>query len=118
MRRLVAFAVIASLGNVPAAFAGESLLAVATRVTRDATAPKADRKDEPRAPKPLAPSPVLKDWTTALAQEQPAISTSSMRKRTKVMIFIGAAAAFAATAYTIDHKVEDNTPSSHGLRED
>jgi hypothetical protein len=34
------------------------------------------------------------------------------------MIFVAAAVGFAATAYAIDHKVQDVTPSTLGTRED
>ena len=117
MRRFVVLTLMISLCNASMAVAGESLLAVASRVTREVER-KADRKDEPRTPKSPVPTSAQKSWTTALAQEQPAMSNSGLRKRTKILIYVGAALGFAATAYAIDQRVEDNTPSSHGLRED
>jgi hypothetical protein len=51
-------------------------------------------------------------------QEQPALSKSGMRKRTKIMIYVAAGVGFAATAYTIDHKVLNVTPSTLGTRKD
>ena len=110
MRRLVAFTLVASLGHVSFAFAGEPLLSVATRVTREATKGRA-----PGAPKSVVTT-AQRSW--AAAQEQPAMSTSGLRRRTKLLIFLGAALGASAAWYTIDHKVEDNTPSSLGTRED
>ena len=51
-------------------------------------------------------------------QEQPALSKSGMSKRTKIMIYVAAGVGFAATAYTIDHKVLNVTPSTLGTRKD
>ena len=111
MSRLVVLTLIVSLGNSSVAFAGETLASVATRVTR------AVARNEATLPaKSVATTPIAKNW--ALAQEQPALSSSGMRKRTKVLIFVGAAVGFVAVAYAIDHRVEDNTPSSLGLRQD
>lgn len=111
MRRLVVFALIASLGQVSFAFAGEPLLSVATRVTRETT-----RQEAPAPAKSIATTTAQKSW--AMAQEQPAMSSSGLRKRTKLLIFIGAALGASAAWYTIDHKVEDNTPSTLGTRQD
>jgi hypothetical protein len=108
MRRLVVLVLIASLGNTSLAFAGESLRGVVERAARE-LAVSASVKTR------VVP-PVQKNWS--LAQEQTALSSSGMRKRTKLMIFIGAAVGFAAAAYAIDRRVEDNTPSSRGTRED
>ena len=36
-------------------------------------------------------------------QEQPVLSKTGMRKRTKIMIYLAAGVGFAATAYTVDH---------------
>ena len=113
MRRVAAFALIVSLGNVSMAIAGEPLLSVATRVARTATTTTG------KTPVPARPVPTTtaqKSW--AMAQEQPALSTSSMGKGKKLLIFLGAALGATAVWYTIDHKVEDNTPSSLGTRED
>jgi hypothetical protein len=51
-------------------------------------------------------------------QEPTALSKSGMRKRTKVMIYLAAGVGFGATAYAIDHKVLNVTPSSLGTRKD
>jgi hypothetical protein len=39
-----------------------------------------------------------------------------MSRGKKLAIGLGLAVAFGAVVYTIDQKVEDNTPSSRGLR--
>src|SRR5919197_3610572 len=48
------------------------------------------------------------------AQQAPGLGSSGLSKRTKIMIAIGAAAAFVAVAYSIDRGVVDNTPSTLG----
>jgi hypothetical protein len=61
-------------------------------------------------------TPVKKNWS--MGQEASAVSTSGMGKGKKILIFLAAGVGVAGMAYMIDQKVEDNTPSSHGLRED
>jgi hypothetical protein len=107
MRRLVVLVLMVSWANTSAVFAGETLRGVAERVVK-----KEIRVGQQSAVK----SPARKNL--AMAQEPPALSTSGIKKRTKFLIFLGAAAGAVATWYTIDHHVEDNTPSSLGLRED
>ncbi|MEX2271645.1 MAG: hypothetical protein WD690_09250 [Vicinamibacterales bacterium] len=53
--------------------------------------------------------PALQAQTTTLAQ-------SGMKKRTKLLIAMGIAGAFAGIAVTVDRGVEDSTPSSLGQR--
>jgi hypothetical protein len=96
-----------SWANTSAVFAGETLRGVAERVVK---------KEIPVGQKAAVKSPARK--SLAMAQEQPALSTSGMKKRTKLLIFLGATAGVLATWYTIDHHVEDNTPSTLGIRED
>lgn len=113
MNRFFGLALIASLSTSSVAFAGETLSGLAARVTRDAV-----QSQTPPSPKSAAQS-VPKNWAGVLAaQDLPAVSTSGMRKRTKFLIFLAAGVGFAAATYAIDHSVEDNTPSSLGLRED
>ena len=128
MSRFVVLSLLVSLGNTSVAIAGETLLGVATRVAREAAPSQV-----PPGPKPAAVNAIQRQVaarsaaafilpgqlrSSALAQEQGALSSSGMRKRSKILIFLGAAVGIVAVAYTIDHKVEDNTPSSLGLRED
>lgn len=108
MRQALAFALVIWLGNTSAAVAGESLLASGSRLAREAV----------RSPAP-APANAAPRYAFALAQQgAPALATSGMRKRTKALIWLAAGVGFAATAYTIDHKVVDNTLSSLGTRKD
>jgi len=50
--------------------------------------------------------------------QEPALARHGMRKRTKIMIYVAAGVGFAATAYTIDRKVLNVTPSTLGTRKD
>jgi hypothetical protein len=109
MRRLLVLTLVASfVGNTSLALAGESLRGVAERVV----------KSQPASPSVTSPvaTPVKKSWS--MGQEASAVSTSGMGKGKKILIFLAAGVGVAGMAYMIDHKVEDNTPSSHGLRED
>ncbi len=106
MRRVLVFGLVALLSNVPVASAGETLLASATRIVRDL----ADTQ-------PLPPARAGRQVLNA-QDSQPGIASSGLRKRTKIAIALGAAAAFAAVALTIDRKVENTTPSTLGTRQD
>jgi hypothetical protein len=108
MRRVIVLVLIASVGNASLALAGESLRGVAERVVRSQPASTS-------VTSPVA-TPVKKSWS--MGQEASAVSTSGMGKGKKILIFLAAGVGVAGMAYMIDHKVEDNTPSSHGLRED
>ena len=110
MSRFVVLTLIASLGSSSVAFAGETLANVAVRVTREVA-----RNEPPQKAKSAVATPVQKNWA---AQEQPALSSSGMSKRTKMLIFLSTAVGVVAVAYAIDHRVEDNTPSSLGIRQD
>ena len=107
MRRLVVLVLMVSWANTAVVFAGEALRGVAERVVK-----KEILVDQ----KSTVKSPARK--SLAMAQEPPALSTSGMKKRTKLLIFLGAAAGAVGTWYAIDHHVEDNTPSTLGTRQD
>ncbi len=119
MKRLLVFVLALSLGQASVALAGESLLDSAKRVTKEMTEAQTAPAQAPRIEKT---GPVTKRGPAFAAlqgaQGQPSLENSGMRKRTKWMIAIGAAVGFAAAAYTIDHRVVDNTPSSLGTRGD
>ena len=126
MRRPLVFALILSLGHASLAIAGrgprdadfaswgggETLLKSGQRITRQVAealpgaAPKALEASRLRTGGVLQPA----------LQSQPGIATSGLRKRSKIMIALGLAAAFAGVAYAIDSGVEDSTPSSRGER--
>jgi len=118
------FVVVASFGSGSAAFAGETIMQSASRIVQQASEP-ADRPAtvENRARSAGASRPdgwvnALAASSVTLAQEQPALSKSGMKKRTKAMIFLGLGVGFAASAYVIDHHVVNVTPSSLGTRKD
>jgi hypothetical protein len=124
MRRLVVLTLMGSLGSSSLAFAGESLLQSGLRIAGEVE----------RVPIALPASDsrtVLTDRAGRLVfrltpvraealdgQEAPALATSPMRKRTKILIFVAAGVGFAVSAYAIDHKVLNITPSTLGTRKD
>jgi hypothetical protein len=122
-RRLVVLTLIGSLGRCSLAFAGESLLQSGLRIAREVgrasvTLPASDAH------------PVLTDRSATLASrltsvraevsdgQGAALSTSPMRKRTKILIYMAAGVGFGVAAYAIDHKVLNITPSTLGTRKD
>jgi hypothetical protein len=119
MNRLLVFALVASIGNVSAAFAGEGLLTSGARHVQQMAASS-----------PLsmpAPASTASAGTTVTAGQkvQPSyqaeagtLSKSGMSKSKKMLIYVGLAVGFAASVWTIDHHVLDVTPSSLGTRQD
>ena len=107
MKWLLVFALVFSVGHAPAALAGETLLSSATRLAREAV--RHEASSQPKA-----------NARTFASAEQGAsgLASSGLSRHSKIMIAVVAAAGFALTAYTIDHKVLDNTPSSLGTRKD
>jgi hypothetical protein len=114
MKRLVVFALAMSLGQSSVAFAGETLLESAKRVTRQIT------ESQTRQPtkKVVAGKPVVQPYASQGQVSDPSLENSGMRKRTKWAIAMGAIIGFAGVVYAIDHGVEDFTPSTLGTRED
>lgn len=108
--RVLVFALILGFGHTSAAVAGETLLASASRVAREAVRAETSSSTT---------SVAVPRRTLASAQQgAAALASSGMSKRKKVLIWLAAGVGFAATAYTIDHKVQDVTPSSLGTRKD
>lgn len=110
MKRLFAVALVVTMANAATAFAGESLVSAGTRHVQQ-----------------LAVSDAAASAETTQKGTQPAaayqaqggtISKSGMGKGKKALLFIGLAAGFAASVWTIDHHVLDVTPSSLGTRGD
>jgi hypothetical protein len=99
MKRSLVFALMLSLGHASVAMAGETLLQSGKRITQQVA------KAPPSRVQPLG----LQAQTTTLAQ-------TGMRKRTKFLIAMGIAGAFAGVAIAVDRGVEDSTPSSLGQR--
>lgn len=108
MHRMLAFVLVLSFGHASTALAEDSLLATATRIVLKTTARTAG---SPRA---------AGRATTAIAaaEQQSGLAAHGMSKRSKILIAVAAGAGFALSAYAIDHKVLDNTPSSLGTRKD
>jgi hypothetical protein len=143
MRRLLVFVVMLSLGHAPAAAADrgphdadfssrgphdavfaswggswggeETLLQSGQRIARRQAA---DARTAPSTHSLAAKTrrPSADGAGQAAFQAQTTLSQSGMRKRTKFLIALGIAGAFAGVAYAIDHGVEDSTPSSLGER--
>jgi len=115
MKRLVVFALAMSLGQSSVAFAGETLLESAKRVTRQITESQIAQSSK----KVIAAKPIVQPYASLQAQRaDPSLEGSGMRKRTKWMIAMGAIISFAGVVYAIDQGVEDFTPSTLGTRED
>jgi hypothetical protein len=121
MSRLVALTVVISLWASAVTFAGEGLMPSGTRIVQQQVAQDARRARE-AAPSVAASNSGksgLGASNAAAMQEGPAVlSKSGMSKRTKVMIYLAAGVGLAGTAWAIDHKVLDVTPSSLGTRRD
>jgi hypothetical protein len=111
-RRLVVLTLIASLGSSSMVFAGETLLQSGVRI-----AGEVGRGSVALLASPLAP--VRAEAVDGQGiQGAPAVATSPMRKRTKVLIFLAAGVGFGVSAYAIDRHVLNITPSSLGTRKD
>ncbi len=105
MNRLLVFALVASIGNASAAFAGESLLSAGTRHVQQIAV--------------SAPAEPSKGTQPAAYQSQGGnLSRSGMSKGKKALLYIGLAAVAVGGIMTIDKNVLDVTPSSLGTRQD
>lgn len=125
MKRLFAVALVASLGHTSIAFAEGPIAQSASKSIRETTSSVTPAIHVEGAPagfasyaakaavRPAAPA-------AALAQQggSGAVSQSGIRKSTKMLIYAAVAGAFVGTAYGIDHKVKNVTPSSLGTRHD
>jgi hypothetical protein len=112
-RGTVAVLIMAAAGASPAWAAGDGIAATGQRLVAEAVVRDASRDARASAaPSPRGATVVARD-----AEEQaPGLTRSSMSRGKKLAIGLGLAVAFGAVVYTIDQKVEDNTPSSRGLR--
>ena len=120
MNRLLVFALVASIGNVSAAFAGESLLASGARHVQQISAAHvvATSASNVAAASPSAPASVGQATAPSYQGSAGNLSKSGLSKGKKAAIYIGLAVGFAAGAWTIDHHVLNVTPSSLGTRLD
>ena len=103
MKRFVLFVAVAMLaGPAPTWAQGtlvESAMRAAQHLARTSPSPKAARAAQTQ-------------------QQAQGLEASGMSKRKKMMIVIGAAAAFGVVAYSIDRNVVNSTPSTLGTRKD
>ena len=131
MSRSVVFALVLSLASTTPALASETLLQSATRATQALAQAQALPSNAVEAKRGTAAVERYAETLTAdgkrsrgrlqaaqAQQTQPGLEAAGMRKRTKLLIAIGSAAAFAAVAYAIDHGVTNSTPSTLNTRKD
>ncbi len=112
MRLTVALTIVASLATSSMALAGETLSQSAARIAKEVAL---------EASAPAKVMVVRGDAARAAAAQQngaPGLQQSGMRKRNKILLYLGIGVGFAAAAYAIDHNVVDVTPSSLGTRKD
>jgi hypothetical protein len=122
MSRLVALTVVISLWASSFTFAGEGLMQSGARIVHEQVTQNTGRASA--AARTLAvndsarSSGVIASNAVAMQEGPAVLSKSGMSKRTKVMIYLAAGVGLAGTAWAIDHKVLDVTPSSLGTRRD
>jgi coenzyme F420-reducing hydrogenase gamma subunit len=112
MSRFVVFAVVLSLAGTTPAWAGETLLQSATRAVQVLA------RTDTRASRGAVDATQFRGRVQAAQTQESGLESAGLRKRTKILIAIGCAAAFAAIAYSIDHNDVNNTPSTLGTRKD
>ena len=121
MNRLLVFALVASIGNASAAFAGETILTSGARHAQELAVADATAASATTVATPAPAGAIVKvgqKATPSFQAEGGTLSKSGMGKGKKTLIYAGLAAAFVLTVWTIDHNVLDITPSSLGTRKD
>jgi hypothetical protein len=122
MNRLLVIALVASIGHVSTAFAGESILTSGTRHAQQLavveTSTHVSSTATNAASTPGATVTVGKTQTPSFQQEAGTLSKSGMGKGKKTLLYVGLAVGVAASFWAIDHHVLDITPSSLGTRQD
>ena len=121
MNRLLVIALVASIGNASAAFAGESILTSGARHAQQLAVADASVEHAPRRLRPPAGATVdgrPEGDALVPGRRRHALEERNGEKARRRMIYVGLAVAFAATVWTIDHNVLDITPSSLGTRQD
>jgi hypothetical protein len=121
MSRLVALTLAFSLSVTSFTFAGEGLMQSGARIVQQQVAqtvalPSTSARSMPT--RDSAKSTGFSASNAAALQGPAVLSKSGMSKRTKIMIYLAAGVGLAGTAWAIDHKVLDVTPSSLGTRRD
>jgi hypothetical protein len=118
--RIAAIAVLMSMCQVPAAFAGDTLRQAAVRAAdrlaaAETAAARANRTAAIQAPvvrKPVARKPKANFQQAPRGLE----GAGGIGTRTKILLGAGVAAALVGIMLAIDGEVEDNTPSTKGER--
>jgi len=113
MTRLAVLVVVLSLTGTMPALAGETLLQSANRAALTLV-----RAEAPPSGAPAARAFGAGAQSGQAQLQQGGLQAAGFSKRTKILIAIGAGAAFAAVAYAIDRHVVNNTPSTLGTRKD
>jgi hypothetical protein len=118
MTRLVVLTLAASMGLATPAFAADSVLATATRLIHEAakeSGPSGMRGQGTPAP-PSSAARAARGGGLKTQDQAPGLIAGGMGTGKKIVIGVAIAAAVAGVIYAIDQGVEDNTPSSRGLR--
>jgi hypothetical protein len=118
MKRLLVFALVASVGNATAAFAAESILTSGARHVQALTVGDTLSSPAPATSLPSGAAATVGTRPAASFQAEGNLSKSGMGKGKKMLIYIAVGVGFAASAWTIDHHVLNVTPSSLGTRQD
>jgi len=119
MNRLLVFALVASIGNASAAFAGESILTSGARHAQQLAVADASAKSATPVATPAgATVTVGQKATPSFQAEGGTLSKSGMSKSKKLLIYAAIGAGFTASAFAIDRHDLNLTPSSLGTRKD
>ena len=120
MKRLIVFALVATVGNASAVFAGESLLTAGTRhVQQIAAAGSTSTTPAVAASTVAVPSVTVAPKAASYQAEGGGnLSKSGHSKATKTLIYAALAVGFGLSAWQIDRHVLNITPSSLGQRKD
>jgi|SwirhisoilCB2_FD_contig_31_17793786_length_530_multi_2_in_0_out_0_2 hypothetical protein len=120
MNRFLVCALVASIGNASAAFAGESLLTSGTRHVQQIAIEQSATAASTAPASSASPAVVAGQKTAPSFQAEGGgnLSKSSHSKATKTLIYAALAVGFAVSAWEIDRHVLNITPSSLGQRKD
>jgi hypothetical protein len=119
MKRLLVFALVATLVNASALFAGESIVTSGARhVQQLAVADESSVNTPATTPAPSGVAVPTQQKTPSYQQEVGTLSKSGMSKSKRLMLYSAIAVGFVASVWVIDHHVLDVTPSSLGTRQD
>jgi hypothetical protein len=124
MKRLLVFALVATICNAPVAFAEESILKSGVRHVQQIAVAESSAAPAAAAALPAGAVTIAGTNTTgrkvapSLQEQSGNLTKSGMSTWKKAAILIGIGVGTAATFYAIDHSVVDVTPSSLGTRQD